>query len=133
MDHVDTITAQFDFDGFTTKMRVKKEITQTKLLGLHISCEKRTEELREELSRFDLKMKLEDFQVLHQQNELIFKHNFAGTGFNLDIDDAALDDEVYPSSLIWSLELSQTKNCTRTSVLSSLTNLLFIFETQTCL
>ena len=48
VDEISTLTAQLDFDGFTAKMRVRKEITQAKILGLHLSFVKQKEVLRQE-------------------------------------------------------------------------------------
>lgn len=82
----------------------------------------------------DFKAKLEDLQVLHQQNELVFKHNYVGGADNLDIDDAALEDEAYiPGTLIWSLDLKSRDNGEKMSINTNLTNVLCIFETHSCL
>ena len=95
---------KLNFDGFMIKMRVKKEITHFKVIGLHIAAESNISSLHTEDNSIDLKAKLEDLQVLHQQNELVFKHNYVSGADNLDIYDTAFDDEAYvPGSLIRNL------------------------------
>ena len=59
------LNAKLNFDGFTIKMRVKKEITQFKVIGVHIAGESNISSLHPEDTSIDLKAKLEDLQVLH--------------------------------------------------------------------
>ena len=49
-----------NFDGFTTKMRVKKEITTFKVIGLHIYGELSGSNIDVAANSIDFKAKLED-------------------------------------------------------------------------
>ena len=80
-------------------------------------------------SERELRCDLTDFQVLHQNNELIFKHSFGSDLTQLD-DDKSLN--LHGGMKIWSMKMNQqSEDCK--SISAKLNNLLFILESKACL
>lgn len=61
-------------------MRLRKEETVLKIINLSLDYEDVQSSIDKQVRRNLLEAALVDFQVIHQGNELIFKHSF-GTEF----------------------------------------------------
>ena len=73
------IRVNLNFDGFTYKMRVRKEESIVKVIDFSLDFVDQMHSKKP--SERDLTCELTDFQVLHQNNELIFKHSFGCSEF----------------------------------------------------
>ena len=58
-----------DLEGLVVRMRVKKEVSTLKILGIKFQSD------QESKSQNELKFSLDDIQVMHLNNELVYKHN----------------------------------------------------------
>lgn len=67
-----------DLQGFVVRMRIKKDVSTLKLLGLKFQNREGPE------INSLLKFSLDDLQVMHQNNELVFKHNLIGEYLSSD-------------------------------------------------
>ena len=80
VEQTSTLKARIHFDGLNYKMRLRKEETVLKIINLSLDYEDVQSSIDQQVGRKLLEAALVDFQVIHQGNELIFKHSF-GTEF----------------------------------------------------
>jgi len=107
-------------------MRLRKEESVFKIIALTLSASEASANSLTPESR-SVYVALTDFQVLHQNNELIFKHNY-GTDLVAD-DDRSLNPQ--GDTKILTVDLTQTGAHSKANL--CLNNLLLIFESQACL
>jgi hypothetical protein len=120
------IKANVRLDGFNYKMRLRKEESVVKVIDFAI---KFTEKKNSKAADYqNLSIALTDFQVLHQNNELIFKHcsNYMEKQDLSEGEDKSLN---MPGEIkIWSLKMNKNENVIR--IETKLENFLIIFESK---
>ena len=113
------------FEGINYKMRLRKEESVLKIIDIAFNFGRETNEPNN--AKIDLHVSVTDLQILHQNNELIFKHSF---GSDLIAED---DKSIFQTNQlkIWSLKLEKQDDLQK--IETKLNNLLIIFESKACL
>ena len=120
------IQANVKLDGLNYKMRLRKEESVVKVIDFEAKFAEKVQS--NEADHQDLSVFLTDFQVLHQNNELIFKHcsNYMEKQDLSEVEDKSLN---LPGEIkIWSLKMKKSQNVT--CIETKLENFLIIFESK---